>query len=102
LQCSTEAALKAWEINPRVGAMRKRSPAIPLPQLVCAFEEPYLARSKHQLYSSFRMQKRLSKAPAYDSDVHASDGYYVFISLLCMVGLMISAILVAFGVEMFA
>jgi hypothetical protein len=48
------------------------------------------------------MQKRLSKAPAYDSDVHASDGYYVFISLLCMVGLMISAILVAFGVEMFA
>lgn len=47
-----------------------------------------------------QMQKQLAKIRLPQDDPHASDGYHVFISLVCTVGLMTSAIVLAFAIEM--
>jgi hypothetical protein len=46
------------------------------------------------------MQKQVAKIPLSEDDGRKSDGYHVFISLICTVGLMTSAIVLAFAVEM--
>jgi hypothetical protein len=48
------------------------------------------------------MQKQASKIRLCDDDRLTSDGYYVFISLICVVVAMTCAIVVAFGIEMLA
>lgn len=48
------------------------------------------------------MQKHAAKVRLCDDDHHASDGYYVLISLICVVVAMTCAILLAFGIEMLA
>jgi len=46
------------------------------------------------------MQKHAGKVPVCEAEDHASDGYYVFVSLIGAVAVMVCAILLAFGVEM--
>ncbi|MFA5955489.1 hypothetical protein [Hyphomicrobium sp.] len=48
------------------------------------------------------MQKHAGKVRLCEDDHHASDGYHVFISLICVVVVMTCAIIVAFGIEMLA
>ncbi|WP_290982228.1 hypothetical protein [Hyphomicrobium sp.] len=48
------------------------------------------------------MQKHAAKVRVCESNDPASDGYYVFVSLICTVLVMICAILLAFGIEMLA
>lgn len=45
------------------------------------------------------MQKPAEKAHLYKADPHASDGYPVLISLICIVAAMTCAIIVTFGIE---
>lgn len=46
------------------------------------------------------MQRHTGKIRLCEDDPHASDGYYVLISLICIVVATTCAILLAFGVEM--
>jgi hypothetical protein len=72
--------------------------------LVCARKEPYVARFIFEkvLFLGFTMPKQAAKIPVCESDDPASDGYYVFVSLIGTVLVTICAILMAFGVEMLA
>jgi hypothetical protein len=82
---------------------RRCNPAIPPHRLVCAFEEPYVARFKFGKPISplgFRMQKHAAKIRLCENDHSVSDGYYVFLCLICAVAVMICTILLAFGIEM--
>jgi hypothetical protein len=74
-------------------------------QLVCACEEPYLAGfnfGKLLRPLGFSMQKQAAKIRFDKVDRHASDGYHVFIALISAVAVTILAILLGFGIEMFA
>ncbi|MFT3729935.1 MAG: hypothetical protein QM780_00715 [Hyphomicrobium sp.] len=46
------------------------------------------------------MQKHAAKIRICEDDHHTSDGYYVFVSVICAVAAMTSAIVLAFGIEM--
>jgi hypothetical protein len=56
--------------------------------------------SKGRLRSDARMQKQAVKIRIPDHDPRASDGYYVFVSLLFAVGFITSTIVLAFAIEM--
>lgn len=47
----------------------------------------------------FCMQKQAGKIRLCEDD-HASDGYYVLISLICIVVAMTSALIITYGIEM--
>ena len=46
------------------------------------------------------MQKHALKSPLAECDAHVSDGYAVFVSLICSVGVCTCAILLALGIGM--
>lgn len=46
------------------------------------------------------MQKPIGKIRVYETDPHTSDGYYVLISLICIVVAMTCALIVTYGIEM--
>ena len=50
----------------------------------------------------FSMHKHAGKVPTSAQDDHASDGYYVFVSLICAVLATICMILLAVGIELLA
>lgn len=83
---------------------RKRRRAITPHRLVCAGEELYVPRFHfwRRPIVAVSTQKRLEKIHSGDPNGHASDGYYVFISLIGIVAAMICTILVAFGIQMLA
>ncbi|HML30613.1 MAG TPA: hypothetical protein PKE16_17590 [Hyphomicrobium sp.] len=45
------------------------------------------------------MQKHAENIHLYDNNRHASDGYDLLISLICIVAAMTCAIIVTFGIE---
>ncbi len=62
---------------------------------------------KRSLNLSFSMQSQPGKIRGREigrhaDDQSASDGYYVFVSLICLVAAITTTILVAFGIEMLA
>lgn len=46
------------------------------------------------------MQKHAGKIRLCEDDHHASDGYYVLISLICIVVAMTCALIATYGIEM--
>jgi hypothetical protein len=74
-------------------------------QLVCACGEPYVAGfnfGKSLRLLDFTMQKHSAKIRFDEVDCHASDGYHIFIALISIVAVTTLAILLGFGIEMFA
>lgn len=55
---------------------------------------------KPQLPSSFSMPKHAGKIRVDEVMHHASDGYYVFIGLICVVASTTLAVLISLGIEM--
>lgn len=84
--------------------MRKCSPAIPG---LCLYVLGKSLMSRASFFGRLfhlgsSMQKHAAKVRVCESNDPASDGYYVFVSLICTVLVMICAILLAFGIEMLA
>ncbi len=78
-----------------------------IPRLACTFRETYVAGSEFPMFLnlSFAMQSyvrknRLPEDRCHADDHHASDGYYVFVSLICAVASITTAIVLMFSIEM--
>lgn len=82
--------------------VREMSAGFPPRQLVWARKELYVARFEFErrLSAGLRMQKPIGKIRVYETDPHTSDGYYVLISLICIVVAMTCALIVTYGIEM--